>query len=211
MLEKIGIIFMNKNKNYDDAYYFHNHLEHLNSFYGFIIKLYYRYLASYIMAEPAKIRKGNKILDIGCGIGILVEQFNKLGYKAIGIDVNQAAIKNSICPNNCFLTKTTAKLDYPDGIFDLIVSREVLEHIPEAEIDACLEEWERVSKGKMVHIIAVSERGASATNDPAHVNVKSENWWSKKFASHGYTVKIKPKKMFFSLFGSKGYFMIYKN
>jgi ubiquinone/menaquinone biosynthesis C-methylase UbiE len=210
MFQKIGTICMNKNPNYDDEYYLHNHQRHLNSFYGFIIELYYRYLAFYIMTKPVKIKKGDKILDIGCGIGILEKQFDKLGYNAIGVDVNRAAIKNSVSPKNCFLVKTTAKLDYPDSYFDLIVSREVLEHISEAEIDDCLKEYNRVGKGKMVHIIAVSERGKSAKNDPTHLNVRSEKWWAEKFFNHGYTVKIKPKKLFFSPFGSSGYFLIEK-
>lgn len=202
---------MNKNEKYDKSYFLDNHLKRINSFFGFFIKLYYGYIVSYIMANPAKLRKGNKVLDIGCGIGILVEQFNKKDYQAIGVDVNKEAIKNSISPGKCFLVKTTAKLDYPNNHFDLVVSREVLEHIPDNHIDDCINEWDRVSKGKMVHIIAVKERGPSAIEDPAHVNVQTEKWWINKFNKHGFNVLKKPRKLFFSPFGNEGYFMFIKD
>ncbi len=202
---------MNKNEKYDRSYFLNNYLRWTNSpLFGCFIKLYYRYIASYIMANPAKLKKGDRVLDIGCGVGILVEQFNKLGYQAVGVDVNEEAIKNSVCPSNCFLVKTTAKLDYPDNYFDLVVSREVLEHIPYDQIDDCIDEWDRVSKGKMIHIIAVKERGSSAIDDPTHVNVQTEEWWIRKFEEHGFSV-IKKPKIFFSLFGSERYLMCVKS
>jgi len=210
ILKKISPLYMNKNEKYDKSYFVNNHLRLINSFCGPLIKQYYRYVASYIMARPGKLRRGDKVLDVGCGVGILVEQFNKIGYQTVGVDVNYEAIKNSICPEHCFLVKTTAELDYPNHYFDLVVSREVLEHIPVTDLDACINEWDRVSKGKMIHIIAVLERGLSATNDPTHVNVQSEKWWMTKFGEHSYKIIIKPQKFFFSPFGSLGYLMFVK-
>ncbi len=163
------------------------------------------------MARAVGLKKSDKVLDIGCGVGALVEQFNKLGYQAIGVDVNEEAIKNSIYPKNCLLVQTTAKLSYPDNYFNLVVSREVLEHISADHIDDCIKEWDRVSVGKMIHIIAVTERGPSATDDITHVNVQFEKWWIEKFKEHGYKTIIKPQKLFFSLFGTKGYLMFIKN
>lgn len=207
ILKNISRFYMNKNDRYDESYFINNHLRWLNSIFGFLIRLYYRYLASYIMAKAAKLKKNDRVLDIGCGVGILVEQFNKLGYQAVGVDVSEEAIKNSIYPSSCRLVETTAKLDYPNNHFDLVVSREVLEHIPISQIDACIDEWDRVSKGKMIHIIAVRERGPSALDDPTHVNLQSEQWWVEKFMEHGYEARRKPQKFFFSPFGSDGYFL----
>lgn len=201
---------MNKVKNYSEDYFVYNHLRHINSRYGFLMKMYYRYLALYCMAKPANLAKGGKVLDIGCGVGILAEQFNKLGYQTIGVDVNKTAIENSVCPKKCLLVEKTSRLDFPDNYFDLIVSREVLEHIPLTDIDACIKEWDRAGKGKMIHIIAVSERGKSAVGDPAHINVKPEKWWVEKFKKHGYKALKNPSKLFFSPFGSSGYFMFCK-
>jgi 2-polyprenyl-3-methyl-5-hydroxy-6-metoxy-1,4-benzoquinol methylase len=208
---KISEYYMNRHEKYDKNYYLKNHINALNSPFGCLVKLYYRYIASYIMARPANLKKGDKVLDIGCGVGILVNQFNRLGYNGTGVDVNREAIKNSIFPSKCVLTKTTGKLDFPDNNFDLVVSREVLEHIAEENIDQCIKEWDRVSKGKMIHIIAVSERGPSAVDDPAHINVQDVNWWVGRFKKHGYKAIRQPQKLFLSPFGREGYLMFIKD
>jgi len=140
----------------------------------------------------------------------LVQQFNNLGYRATGVDVNKAAIRHSLEPQHCHLVETTAQLPYPDKYFDLVVSREVLEHIPAEAIDACIKEWDRVSNGKMLHIIAVTERGKSATEDPTHINVQSEDWWANKFQQFGYNTIKTPSPYFVSVFGPKGYLMAEK-
>ncbi len=206
-IHRIGKIFMNHDRRYDQSYYIDNHLGNLNSGFGFLFRWYYRYIARYIMAGPAGINDG-KVLDVGCGVGALVREFNNIGFEAVGVDVNDAAIENSVYAK-CSLVKTSAQLDFPDNNFDLVVSREVLEHIEKKEIDSCIREWDRVCKGKMVHIIAVEERGPSAVNDPMHVNVQKEEWWKNKFAEHGYKA-VRPRRLFWSPFGSSGYFMFVK-
>ncbi len=51
-----------------DEYFEQNHLKRLNSWYGPIVKGYYRYIAEVCMAEPALLEKGASVLDIGCGV-----------------------------------------------------------------------------------------------------------------------------------------------
>ncbi len=210
-LQKFSTLFMSNLNGHGEDYFQFNHIKHLKSWYGFVIKPYYSYLAKYCMSKPAKIATGSKVLDIGCGIGLLVEAFNKLGFYALGVDISDPAIANSIAKEKCFLVKSTSKLGFAENVFDLVVSREVLEHIPEGEIDECISEWDRISKGIMIHLIAVSERGESAFADPNHVNVKPERWWVEKFRDHGYIAAVKLPKYFFSLYGRSGYFIFKKN
>jgi len=204
LLYRYSSTYMNRLNHYGYEYYAH-YLRHASAWYGFALRGYYRYVAYHCVTAPMNIPSNGRILDIGCGVGLLVEQFCRLGYQAIGVEVNKAPIEHSLCPDQCFLAATTAELNYPDGYFDLIVSREVLEHIHGAEIDRCIREWDRVGKGAMVHIIAVSERGQSATQDPTHINVQPEAWWADKFQSYGYD-RINPATKLLSPFGSSGYF-----
>lgn len=211
-LEKASVLYYNKSSDYSyESYYHPLHLKKLNSSYGRLVSWYYRYIAKFSITEPAQLTKNKKILDIGCGVGILVQQLKILGYDATGVDVNRDAISHSVTPADCHLVETTANLNFENCYFDLIISREVLEHIPADSIDACIREWDRISKGKMIHIIAVVERGKSATCDPTHVNVKSENWWIEKFEQFNYRATKHPSPFFISPFGSKGYLMFSKS
>lgn len=210
LLKGVSPLYMNREAVYTEDYFIQNHLKRLNSWYGPLVRKYYRYIAEECMAKPAGLQRGAQILDIGCGVGILVQQFNGLGYNATGVDVNEAAIRNSLELQHCQLVESTAQLPYPDKYFDLVVSREVLEHIPEEAIDGCIQEWDRVSNSKMVHIIAVTERGRSATEDPTHINVQSEDWWVNKFQQFGYQATRNPSPYFVSVFGPKGYIMFEK-
>jgi 2-polyprenyl-3-methyl-5-hydroxy-6-metoxy-1,4-benzoquinol methylase len=205
-LRRISSIYMNKVNHYGSEYYAH-YIKHANAWYGFVMKSYYRYVADQCMIKPMNIPPKSRVLDIGCGVGLLVEQFTQLGYDTAGVDVHSAAIELSVCPERCFLATTTAQLNFPDRYFDLIVSREVLEHIPISDIDECIKEWNRIGNGKMVHFIAVTERGYSAMQDPTHVNIQTEAWWAEKFRSHGHKV-LQPTNIPFSPFGTWGYLIM---
>ena len=80
-----------------------------------------------------------KILDIGCGGGILCEPLARLGAKVTGIDENKKAIeaakehskKNKLKINYKALSYDEIKLNEK---FDVILSMEVLEHIDDIGI-----------------------------------------------------------------------------
>lgn len=79
------------------------------------------------------INKGDKILDIGCAEGILVNFFIKNGYDAYGIDSSTQQILyakeilgiKKVCSGNYINT------DFGTNFFDLIVIHHVAEHINE--------------------------------------------------------------------------------
>jgi len=200
----------NKHLVYDETYYQENYLKHVNRWYGNLMKLYFKFIAYNCIIKTAKITKNSKILDVGCGVGIFTKELRKLDMDAIGIDVSKNAIEHSI-DENCFFVDDSKKLDFPNSYFDLIISKEVLEHIPEKDIDGCIKEWDRVGKNKMIHIIAVTERGTSSIDDPLHITMKPEKWWINKFKEHNYKAIRRPSKLFFGLRGTHGYFMFIKN
>ena len=83
--------------------------------------------------------KGLKVLDIGCGGGILSESMAELGAKVIGIDAGDSVIKiakihgkktgNNVTYMNCTCEDILTKGMIHE--FDVITCLEVLEHIPE--------------------------------------------------------------------------------
>jgi len=85
------------------------------------------------MLEP---KRGEGILDIGCGNGIYANSFSfHFGAKVIGIDIDKKRIKianeiaNSLENKAEFICRDAEKLNFPRQSFDKIICLEVIEHI----------------------------------------------------------------------------------
>jgi len=79
-----------------------------------------------------------QILDAGCGEGMLVEDFSKLGWQIKGIDLNYESeyVKRG----------SVLSLPYPPNSFDLILFLDVFEHLAYADQPLALKEIYRVLK-----------------------------------------------------------------
>lgn len=79
--------------------------------------------------EFEKYRKTNKLLDVGCGPGIFLLEAKKRGWEVYGTEFTDKQItylqEKGIKTWQGKLTKAS----FEEGIFDVIISSEVLEHI----------------------------------------------------------------------------------
>ncbi len=92
------------------------------------------------------IEKGEKILDIGCGDGLLLSALAKNGVTGFGVDVSEEGARK--CREKgldvSVVDITTYALPFKDGSFDTVVMLDVLEHVYAPE--ELLKEAVRVSK-----------------------------------------------------------------
>ncbi len=103
----------------------------------------------------SKVEPGMKVLDAGCGEGVLAVMMAKKGAAVTGVDIsvpNIAAAKEFAAEENAghidFFASDLERLPFEADTFDLVVSSHVLEHLP--DFDRGLEEIMRVTKKRAV-------------------------------------------------------------
>jgi ubiquinone/menaquinone biosynthesis C-methylase UbiE len=95
------------------------------------------------------VKDGDKVLDLGCGNGRMIELFQGKNIEYIGIDNSQKLIEiaRQKYPNGNFQTFNGLKIPYPDNYFNAIFCIAVLHHIPGSELrQEFLKEAKRVLK-----------------------------------------------------------------
>jgi SAM-dependent methyltransferase len=95
------------------------------------IDLLNEHMARYAFA--ARLARGKRALDAGCGAGYGSAELAKSAASVVGLDVAPEAVAfaraNYASPNLRFEQASCAALPHPAGAFDLVVAFEVIEHI----------------------------------------------------------------------------------
>ena len=92
-----------------------------------------------ITDEKSNLFEGLKVLDIGCGGGLMSEPMARLGAEVTGIDASEKNIKiakthsekNGLKIN--YLNKSPEQLDY-NQTYDVILNLEIIEHVEDVNL-----------------------------------------------------------------------------
>lgn len=127
----------------------------------------------------------SKILDYGCAKGYLVKAMRLLGLNAWGEDISDYAISN--CPSDVkrYVSKVTTKK------YDVIFCKDVLEHVPERQLQGILKMLQGRAK-QFLFIIPLGDDGRYRIPvyefDPSHVIKQDEEWWFRQFKKAGFKI-----------------------
>jgi SAM-dependent methyltransferase len=126
--------------------------------------------------------KNYRILDYGCGSGLLVREGLKRGYRIFGVDnfyedsSRATEILSLAKADGLPIRVITAQgsIPYPDSFFNVIISNMVIEHI--ADLDFVVAELHRVLRGGgvMLHIFPTRERIMEG-----HIGLPLVHWFPK--------------------------------
>jgi ubiquinone/menaquinone biosynthesis C-methylase UbiE len=116
------------------------------------------------------------VLDVGAGFGHLLETaWRKRGIKGVGIEITDSKIEYARRHGIDMRKGEASALPFPDKNFDLVVSCEVIEHLPYGSYEKALSEFERVSKRYILIEVPFDEKRrfvkcpyCGATSHPCH-------------------------------------------
>jgi SAM-dependent methyltransferase len=122
--------------------------------------------------------KPRTVLDVGCGIGFLVDALRARGVDARGIDVSEYAIAQvpARLRPHCTIGSITDEID---GQIDLISCIEVLEHVPSTTTARAL-------NNLTAHTSRILfSSSPDDFDEPTHVNVRPIAEWVRAFGERG--------------------------
>jgi hypothetical protein len=141
---------------------------HRSAIYGNTSVSKWPFVAAIIKTIGAK-----RILDYGCGQSRLFELLNrKLGVSTQRYDPSVEGIDSK-----------------PQASFDLLINIDVLEHIPEEQLDAVFDEFRKLSNRHFIIIDTKPARLFLPDGRNAHLTLYGKDWWAKRLGLAFPTVK----------------------
>lgn len=154
------------------------------------------------LAETLKVfmheRALESVLDVGCGTGLLVKFLSTSGFRAVGCDIEDEAIKAAKNLNNIDLVKASAiNLPFPNNSFDCITSISVVEHLRPQEVKKFIKESKRILKpGGFIFIVTpnfatplrlLKGKQWFGYSDPTHINFYTRSSLARVLKNYGFT------------------------
>ena len=134
---------MSKIKKYYDNYGSWYDKERTNRYYSLLSSLEINTVKSYA--------KNRKVLEIGCGTGLILNQINKIAKETAGIDISEGMLKQARKKGLNVKKADVLSLPFKDSAFDVVYSFKVLAHVP--KIKEAIKEITRVVKKNGILIL----------------------------------------------------------
>lgn len=140
------------------------------------------------------LKKGSKILDVGCGKGYLLKELKSKinGLNICGFDISKYAIENSHpeVKEHLYVNKAQSEFKYKDNFFDLVISLGTLHNLELFDLKIAIKEIERVGKQKYIMVEAYRNEDELFNLQCWALTCKSffsEDEWIWIYNEYGYT------------------------
>jgi len=152
------------------------------------------------VAATGMLKSGDKILEVGCGIGSAVFELSRQGYDIRGIDLSNEAIAYGLKKYGDIRLEVqpAEMLPYEDESFDIVLSFDVFEHI--ARIDQHISEVWRVLRLQGYYLFQTPNKLSSTVAETilhkslkwrrVHPSLHTPSQLRRRLACHKFSVKF---------------------
>jgi SAM-dependent methyltransferase len=152
------------------------------------------------LAQTNVLKPGDKVLEIGCGIGSVVFELSRQGYDVTGTDISNAAITYGLKKYGDIRLEVqpAETLPYEDKSFDIVLSFDLFEHI--AQIDRHVGEVARVLRPGGSYLFQTPNKYSNATYETLwtkslqwrryHPSLHSPGQLRRRLAKHGFETRF---------------------
>jgi len=161
------------------------------------------------LAQTNLLKPGDRVLEIGCGIGTVVFDLTQRGCDVRGTDISRVAIEygRNKYPGIRLEVQPAEELPFEDGAIDVVLSFDLFEHI--ARIDLHVAEVRRVLKAGGYYLFQPPNKWSNAISERlthkslkwrrAHPSLHTPGQLRRRLAKHGFEarfVKMNPVNEF---------------
>ncbi len=138
-------------------------------------------LAEFVMNTA---RRGDALLDMGCGRGRAVRHLRDHGFRCLGVDITLSGTRGTDItkesPSTIGFTEAPLwKTPFANNQFEYTFSTDVMEHIPPGMVDATIKEIYRITRVETFLCISTID---DVNYENLHKTIKTIPWWRKQFA-----------------------------
>ena len=155
------------------------------------------------LRELASLPKG-ALMDVGCGNGNLLSLATKLGWQAMGLEIDPAAVRAARNQGLDVLEGTYERLSEFSQLFDCIVCSHVLEHLHNPQ-DMLIKLRDALKRGGTLLLSLPNATSAlryhfgenwRGLEAPRHLSIPSMHWLKANLEEMGFTVKQCQRSVF---------------
>ena len=174
---------------FDEKYYEDGINNHISGYEN------YRWMPERTIREATSIiEKVNfeTVLDFGCAKGFMVYAMRLLGKEAHGVDISEYAV-NACMPEVKEYLSIINSVDDIKGNYDLIMAKDVLEHVPYDVLPSILKAF-RIRCRNILVAVPLGDnkkfRIRQYEMDITHVIREPEEFWLKALGDAGFKIKF---------------------
>ena len=152
------------------------------------------------LTQADVLKSGDRVLEIGCGIGSVVHRLREQGYDVIGTDISGEAISYGLKKYGDIRLEVqpAEALPYEGESFDVVLSFDLFEHI--AATDTHLSEVRRVLRGDGHYLFQTPNKYSNAVYETLwtkslqwrryHPSLHSPGQLRRRLAKHGFETRF---------------------